>query len=641
MTDSNEMLNAALPDNVMQMFNQMYDKQEERTAQISYSTEMRECYKHGLTKHNITHFGEDYEECFCLECEKEQRAKLEKEQEEKAQKEIEELRNEHIAHCKACNIEPEYYDFEFSSYHPQTPAQQKALDATKKMVAEKHGKVILLGPNGVGKEEWVEQIIPTPQGFRRFGDLKVGDFVFDETGKPTRVLGIFPQGFKDSYKLTFADGRSDECGLEHLWGVYIRNHGKWVYKVLSLKEMLAQGIYRKDGFAKFCIPSSPVIECEEKILPCDPYILGSFIGNGCCKESPLTISSADEWQVQKCANILGSTPKKCHSNNYSWIFKKGSSILKTRDILPKEICCFAHEKSIPQEYFFASVSQRQALLQGLFDTDGHAGAYGTRLDISYSTSSKKLAEDIQKLLLTFGISSHIGEDNRKGHKHCSYYLSINCSVEKAKLLFSLPRKLEIINAPNVKKGSHRDYSKVKIRRVEKLPEKKEMMCIWVENESHLYLTKDFLVTHNTALASIAAKSLNGKIYTMYEISCMIRQCYSSLAKRPELEIVEELASIPFLAIDELGRSKGSDAELNWLSYILDKRHTRRLPFMLLTNGHFKKNCPKGDCPNCFENFVDNDVLSRLLQDSTIISIKAPDNRRKNHQVEFFEDKEEK
>lgn len=295
MTDSNEMLNAALPDNVMQMFNQMYDKQEERTAQISYSTEMRECYKHGLTKHNITHFGEDYEECFCLECEKEQRAKLEKEQEEKAQKEIEELRNEHIAHCKACNIEPEYYDFEFSSYHPQTPAQQKALDATKKMVAEKHGKVILLGPNGVGK---------------------------------------------------------------------------------------------------------------------------------------------------------------------------------------------------------------------------------------------------------------------------------------------------------------------------------------------------------TALASIAAKSLNGKIYTMYEISCMIRQCYSSLAKRPELEIVEELASIPFLAIDELGRSKGSDAELNWLSYILDKRHTRRLPFMLLTNGHFKKNCPKGDCPNCFENFVDNDVLSRLLQDSTIISIKAPDNRRKNHQVEFFEDKEE-
>lgn len=132
----------------------------------------------------------------------------------------------------------------------------------------------------------------------------------------------------------------------------------------------------------------------------------------------------------------------------------------------------------------------------------------------------------------------------------------------------------------------------------------------------------------TMLASIATKELGGNIYSMYEISTMIRQSYTIKAEKSELEIVNELASVPFLAIDELGRTNGSDAEQNWLSYILDKRHTRNLPFMLMSNGHFKKFCKKGGCSKCFENFVDNDILSRLHQDSTVVMIEAQDERIK-------------
>lgn len=131
----------------------------------------------------------------------------------------------------------------------------------------------------------------------------------------------------------------------------------------------------------------------------------------------------------------------------------------------------------------------------------------------------------------------------------------------------------------------------------------------------------------TMLASIATKKLDGRIYTMYEISTMIRQSYTVKAERSELEIVKELASVPFLAIDELGRTKGSETELNWLSYILDKRHTRNLPFMLMTNGHFKSDCKEGGCSKCFENFIDNDILSRLRQDSTFVIITGPDERK--------------
>lgn len=133
-------------------------------------------------------------------------------------------------------------------------------------------------------------------------------------------------------------------------------------------------------------------------------------------------------------------------------------------------------------------------------------------------------------------------------------------------------------------------------------------------------------TGKTMLASIAVKELGGKIYTMYEISTMIRQSYTIKATKSELEIVNELATIPLLVIDEIGRTKNSETEQNWLSYILDKRHCRNLPFILISNTHFRKFCKNGGCPMCFENFVDNDVLSRLHQNTKVVMIEAPDYR---------------
>ena len=135
----------------------------------------------------------------------------------------------------------------------------------------------------------------------------------------------------------------------------------------------------------------------------------------------------------------------------------------------------------------------------------------------------------------------------------------------------------------------------------------------------------------THLGACAVKALGGKVLTMYEITTMIRQSYSPLAKRSELEIVGELATVPMLFIDEMGRTKGSAAELNWLSYILDKRHQRGLPFMLGTNSHLMRDCPNGKkhCEQCFENFLGNDILSRLGEDSEIVKMyDAPDYRRR-------------
>jgi DNA replication protein DnaC len=135
-------------------------------------------------------------------------------------------------------------------------------------------------------------------------------------------------------------------------------------------------------------------------------------------------------------------------------------------------------------------------------------------------------------------------------------------------------------------------------------------------------------TGKTHLAVGVVRELSGRLYSMYEITTRIRASYVSGAKETELDIVDELARIPMLAIDEIGRTKGSDAETNWLSYIIDKRHTRGLPLMLISNKHTRKTCPDGGCQNCLENYISEDIMSRLAEDGHLVNMIGEDYRRK-------------
>lgn len=141
----------------------------------------------------------------------------------------------------------------------------------------------------------------------------------------------------------------------------------------------------------------------------------------------------------------------------------------------------------------------------------------------------------------------------------------------------------------------------------------------------------------TMLASICARELKGCIYTMYEIATMIRQSYTAKAEKSEIEIVRDLVELPFLAIDEVGRIANSEAVQNWFSFILDKRHSRGLPTIVIGNLHFRKDCDQDGCPRCFENYFDKDVLSRFHEDTTVIQIKAPDERKEKKTMKYFTD----
>ena len=355
---------------------------------------------------------------------------------------------------------------------------------------------ILLANAGTGKGNWVECKVPTPQGIRRFGDLKEGDYVFDRLGFPTKILKVYPRGFMDAYKVTLSDGRSTVVSLDHLWNVYKGVYSKEMY-TLELGQMLSEGVRKEDnrpnrvlGNPRFYVPSHCARQYEEKKVTVDPYVYGAFIGNGCLTSDYLEFSSDDEETVNKVALLMGFDYKKRSVHNYTWDFFKSGRHVRTTDYFTK---AYAKDKYIPDCYKYNSIQTRWELLRGLFDTDGSAVLSEGRLHVSYSTISKRLAEDIKEVLNSLGIVSHIYEDKRDSKNIC-YNVNVNTTKENKCLLFSLTRKNRICEQAS---ENRRHYDRVAIRSIEKLPEKLEINCIWVDNKEHLYQCDEGIVTHNT------------------------------------------------------------------------------------------------------------------------------------------------
>ena len=119
----------------------------------------------------------------------------------------------------------EYWDYAAIEYveHNAQPRNQLQIDFIKFVLENANKKQKLAGilSPGTGKAEPISTPIPTPtpRGWTRMGDLKVGDQVYGSNGEIINVTGIFPQGVKDIYKITLIDGKTNLCSAEHLWQV--------------------------------------------------------------------------------------------------------------------------------------------------------------------------------------------------------------------------------------------------------------------------------------------------------------------------------------------------------------------------------------------------------------------------------------
>ncbi|HYR13691.1 MAG TPA: LAGLIDADG family homing endonuclease, partial [Mycobacterium sp.] len=234
----------------------------------------------------------------------------------------------------------------------------------------------------------------TPTGFRPIGEVQIGDLVIGSDGHPTEVLGVYPQGYKDIYRVYTQDGSSTLASGDHLWSVYTRadRHRGKPARVLQTKEMV--GNLRAAHYHRYELPllSEPV-GFKSRPVPLDPYALGLLLGDGCfsCRATP-TFATADP----ELADVLNriTTPGEVIT-----IENPVTGAMRRLGLAGAK----SNTKFVPDDYLFNSPDVRLAVLQGLFDSDGGpVTQQGRTCRVQFTTVSDRLRDGVAFLVQSLG-----------------------------------------------------------------------------------------------------------------------------------------------------------------------------------------------------------------------------------------------
>lgn len=412
--------------------------------------------------------------------------------------------------------------------------QKRAVAVAVKRIRDHEICTCISGPAGTGKAQPVYTKIPTPTGEKKMGDLKVGDFVFNEHGKPVKVIGVFPQGQKEIYEVQFRDGRKTECCSEHLWTVRVAGFKN--LRTLTTKQILDSGLYH-DMIPKFKIP---------------------------------LLDNPVEYEAREEDN-------------------------KTTDYYAAGLNLAFCGKRIPEEYKLAPVEARREFVRGLMDyygsvrEDEENHIYRVRFD---GLNNYDLTMDMQEMLFSLGYISRINSTPVNfvcvGVEIPHYYLSIDVPNEEIHKLFKNSSYLAIALKAK-EKETIKDYSMTSITDIKPTGKYTEMLCIKVDSPTELYLTNDFIVTHNTSVvrfiidelglqedevafaaftgkaAQVLQKKGNKNAMTLHKLlykweydkfaRCYVREKREYLGKDSEnpykLIVVDEISMAPKELMDEL------------------------------------------------------------------------------------------
>lgn len=405
--------------------------------------------------------------------------------------------------------------------------------------------IIISGGNrGGGKGQSINDLVVTPFGFRKIGDLKKGDIITAIDGGMQKVIHIYELGERKLFRLKFSDGTHVDCTSDHVWKIKKTNHttkkrllnkggveDDWR---LWTMEMIMSHIDKcNDGtfFMKYpinlliplCSPVSFTKPFGNYYKPrTDPYIIGAILGDGCVTDCMLDhfngvmFTSADDDIVEEFikAGYDMSRKKKARPNNLAWDYLIKDDAL-INDITGLKLAgCDSKSKFIPDIFKYGSIETRWALVQGMMDTDGYIDSRG---HCSYTTISPQLAEDMAFVLRSLGAYVTVSK-KKAGYKKDGEFVQCNDAYElyikmsDTSLLFRLPRK----------KGRSKKYNGGV-----SIPTKRIVgyeyigtdicRCLKVSHPSALYLTRDFTVTHNSftllmeALKDVKNAGFNGLI----------------------------------------------------------------------------------------------------------------------------------
>ena len=393
---------------------------------------------------------------------------------------------------------------------------------------------------GAGKCQPYDSKILTENGWTTMGEIKIGDKVITPKGRSVSVLNIYEPGYKDIYEIEFDDGRIARCCEDHIWRVYnigwrpdTKAGGPW--RNISTKDLIE---LRSNTNRKIGIPLVSMKEDTRDVdLPIDPWLMGFLLGDGSFRNSRIDFTTADSELVKKVESLLDSdyTVRKISKYDFAIRFRNEeiqkkalSSHLKRLDrdenghIIPttykksshkyvQQIIDlglnnkYSHEKFVPEIYFSGSLKQRMDLIRGLVDSDGTVN----RSSVAFTSTSKQLAEDFQRLVWSVGGIARIKEKNTN---YYNYNGERRLGKKSYNVITRYPEPWNLMTLQKkIKKTKHYyqygETLKLGIKNIKKSETGAEQVrCIYIDDSDHLYITDNYVVTHNTLITAALSYS---------------------------------------------------------------------------------------------------------------------------------------
>lgn len=359
---------------------------------------------------------------------------------------------------------------------------------------------------GIGKAAPLSEPVLTPNGWVTMGDLQVGQRVVGRDGCPTEILGIHPQTDREVYKVVFSDGSWTRCNKDHLWTVSwwgsSRKTGKQVRvrrtETLTLQTLIERGVKNRatrghSGGRRFSIPMCNPVQYPEQSFPIDPYALGVILGDGWIGPLGQVHLGLNDKEV---FDTLGE-PKMIRPGYWRLVTTQWASALNDLELAGTH----SWDKKVPALFLQGSEEQRRALLAGLLDTDGSPIASG---GAEFTSVSHDLALGVKELAQSLGGTATISAPRQTHYSHNgevrigrpSWRVNVKINQQPFRLTRKMLRWIEPTKYPPARF----------IDSVTQV-EDEDQVCISVATPDGLYLTRNFLVTHNSHMAMALAALL--------------------------------------------------------------------------------------------------------------------------------------
>lgn len=364
------------------------------------------------------------------------------------------------------------------------PAHWKLI--AQKLMAVERGEIkrlMIFSPPRHGKLASHDTLVPTPDGWKRHGDLRVGDRVYHPSGKTIRVVALSDEDYATT-RVTMSDGATIDVHPNHEWTLYDRKSCKW--RTVETGYLLTQKIREgTKGRSRFQLPFSETLVGDYADLPLDPYTLGVWLGNGSTTKNAVTHNVEDELTIP-----YEISSRQVHQDTgvITTYYKGLWTDLKKTGV--------AGNKHIPDMYLWAHEEARWDLLCGLMDTDGSVDKNGR---VRFVNTNKNMIDGIMTLIRSFGyranlFTQEVSHRDRKIQQRKVCY-TVSYSPHDGKLPFRLKRKQERVVGNSVR----RRIGIVSVNPIDP----KLGRCIQVDSPDGLYLVGEHMTpTHNSELGTI-------------------------------------------------------------------------------------------------------------------------------------------